>query len=108
MLDLSYAAARELEMVKAGITPVQIEVVGEHGPVIPIPESLVPIIAGMILKTDKMPPPSSRKPIGYQVPLMPVRELPKEALHVRRERRIGSMLAADHTAHNIVPVLVLS
>jgi len=34
--------------------------------------------------------------------------MPQEALYVRRERRIGSMLAADHTAHNTVPVLILS
>ncbi|MBX3237852.1 MAG: septal ring lytic transglycosylase RlpA family protein [Nitrospiraceae bacterium] len=109
MLDLSYAAARELGMVEVGIAPVQIEVVGDHGPVMPIPASMIPSVAGTILRTDSASPGSySRRSSGYHSPVVQIREMPKEALYVRRERRIGSMLAADHTAHNTVPVLVLS
>jgi rare lipoprotein A len=108
MLDLSYAAARELGMVESGITPVQIEVVGDHGPLIPLPQSIIPSVAGLLMMTEHIPSSLARKMSGYHMPLMPVRELPKEALYVRRERRNGSMLAADHTAHNTVPVLVVS
>ena len=50
----------------------------------------------------------SRPEEGFELPTVPVRMMPREALYVRRERRIGSMLAADHTAHNIVPVLIVS
>ena len=95
MLDLSHAAARELGMVEAGTTAVQIEVIGDHRPVAQIPSTKIPAVSGMVLNT-------------VERPAVPVRMMPQEALYVRRERRIGSMLAADHTAHNTVPVLILS
>ncbi len=109
MLDLSYAAARELGMVEVGTSSVQVEVVGDHGPVIPLPTSIIPRAAGAIFRTEGVESGyRSRKWERIHVPSTPVRELPKEALYVRRERRIGAMLAADHTAHNTVPVLVLT
>jgi len=52
MLDLSQAAARELGMLEAGTSPVQIEVIGNHRPVAPIPSSLIASVAGMLLNTD--------------------------------------------------------
>ena len=109
MLDLSQAAARELGMLEVGTSPVQIEVMGSHRPVVPIPPSLIASVAGMLLNTDtrfvKRP---TRHEEGVEVPAAPPRMMPQEALYVRRERRIGSMLAADHSAHNTVPGLIVS
>ncbi|MEK6802159.1 MAG: septal ring lytic transglycosylase RlpA family protein [Nitrospirota bacterium] len=109
MLDLSHAAARELGMVEAGTTAVQIEVIGDHRPVAQIPPTKIPAVAGILLNVDTRAVRQHRRPEeGVERPAVPVRMMPQEALYVRRERRIGSMLAADHTAHNTVPVLILS
>lgn len=109
MLDLSHAAALELDMVEAGTSVVQIEVIGEHRPVAPIPPSRIPTVAGLVLNTEthatKRP---TRQDSALEVPAVPLRMMPQEALYVRRERRIGSLLAADHSAHNIIPVLIVS
>lgn len=109
MLDLSHAAAVELDMVEVGTSIVQLEVIGEHRAVAPIPPSRIPAVAGLLLDVDTR---VSRRPIrrdfGLEAPALSHRILPQEALYVRRERRIGAMLAADHAAHNRVPVLILS
>ncbi len=108
MLDLSRAAARELGMVEAGTTAVQIEVMGDHRAVAPIPAGEILAVAGMLLNKDINPVRPRNRTEGFEVPAVPVRMIPQEALYVRRERRIGSILAANHTAHNTVPMLVLS
>ncbi len=109
MLDLSRAAARELGMVEVGITAVQIEVIGDHRAVPPIPTGTVSVVAGVLLNKDTQAIRQKSQPEeGFEVPAVPVRMMPQEALYVRRERRIGSMLAADHTAHNTVPVLIVA
>lgn len=109
MLDLSQAAARELGMIDAGTSAVQIEVIGNHRPVTPMPSSMIPSVAGMLLNTDtRLPKRHRRQQEGVTVPVVPLRMMPQEALYVRRERRIGSMLAADHSAHNTVPGLIVS
>jgi len=109
MLDLSHAAARELGMVEVGTTAVQIEVIGDHRPVAPIPSARIPAVAGMLLNADVHARRQQSRPAeGFEVPAVPVRMMPQEALYVRRERRIGSMLAADHTAYNTIPVLIVS
>lgn len=109
MLDLSHAAARELGMLEAGTSAVQIEVIGNHRPVIQMPSSMIPSVAGMLLNTDtRLVKRHSPEEEGVEVPAVPLRMMPQEALYVRRERRIGSMLAADHSAHNTVPGLIVS
>lgn len=109
MLDLSHAAASELGMIETGTTAVQIEVIGDHRPVAPIPPTKIPAVAGTLLSTDmRVMKQHPRPDEGVEKSAIPVRMMPQEALYVRRERRIGSMLAADHTAHNTVPVLILS
>ena len=66
-------------------------------------------VAGLLLNRDTRPVRQrGRQQEGFELPALPVRMNPREALYVRRERRIGSMLAADHTAHNTVPVLIVS
>ena len=108
MLDLSLAAARELDMVEAGTTVVYIEVTGEHHVVAPVPAGKTFAVAGTMLNGDARPSMLNRAGEGLEMPVGPIRMMPQEALYVRRERRIASMLAADHTAHNTVPVLVVS
>lgn len=109
MLDLSHAAARELGMVDAGIASVQVEVVADHRPVMPLPPQTLPVVAGVLLNMNERQVVQSGRPGGdLQGPALPMRMLPQEAIYVRRERRIGSMLAADHTAHNTVPVFVVA
>jgi rare lipoprotein A len=109
MLDLSHAAAREIGMVEAGTTAVQIEVIGNHRPVMPVPLAKIPTVAGMLLNTDvPVAREHSLSAEVFEAPAVPVRMMPQEALYVRRERRIGSMLANDHTAHNTIPVLIVS
>lgn len=109
MLDLSHAAAVELDMVEVGTSIVQIEVIGDHRAVAPIPPSKIPAVAGLLLNADTR---VAKRPIlqdfGLGAPALSHRMMPQEALYVRRERRIGTMLAANHSAHNTVPVLILS
>lgn len=108
MLDLSHAAARELDMVEAGTTAVYIEVTGDHHVVAPVPGGKIFAVAGTMLTGDAYAGSYNRIGEGFEMPAGPIRMMPPEALYVRRERRIGSILAADHTAHNTVPVLVVS
>ena len=108
MLDLSHAAARELGMVEAGTTAVQIEVIGNHRPVAPVPAGKTSTVAGLLTSDTRLVRQRGRQQEGFELPSLPVRMNPGEALYVRRERRIGSILAADHTAHNTVPVLIVS
>lgn len=109
MLDLSHAAARELGMVEAGTTAVQIEVIGGHRPIVPVPVAGVPTVAGMLMNTVIHAERHHSLPQeGFESPAASARRMPQEALYVRRERRIGSMLAADYTAHSTVPMLILS
>ncbi|MCC2642722.1 MAG: exported protein of unknown function, putative Rare lipoprotein [Nitrospira sp.] len=109
MLDLSYAAAREIGMVESGTTAVQIEVIGNHRPVVPVPVAKVATVAGTLLNTNVSRVRAQSRSIGaFEAPDVPVRMMPQEALYVRRERRIGSMLANDHTAHNTIPMLIVS
>jgi peptidoglycan lytic transglycosylase len=108
MLDLSHAAARELDMVEAGTTTVYIEVTGDHHVVTPVPVGAIFAVAGSMLTGDVRPSRPHRVGEGLERLDGPVRMMPQEALYVRRERRIGSILAADHTAHNTVPGLIVS
>ncbi|MBA2485315.1 MAG: septal ring lytic transglycosylase RlpA family protein [Nitrospira sp.] len=95
MLDLSHAAARELDMVHAGTTAVQIEVMGEHRVGAPIPLGARAAVAGLHITRDMRPARQrGRSEKGFETPTVPIRMRPQEALYVRRERRIGSMLAA--------------
>jgi len=109
MLDLSQAAARELGMLEAGTSAVQIEVIGNHLPVTHLPSSGILSVAGQLLNTNTRPLKRKTSPEqDLNVPVLPLRLMPQEALYVRRERRIGNMLAADHSAHSTVPGLLVS
>ena len=108
MLDLSHAAAQELDMVETGTTAVHIEVIGDHGVVAPLPSRELSTVGKMLLGRESRPVNQRSRSQEMALPLVTTRIMPQEALYVRRERRIGSMLAADHTAHHTVPMLIVS
>ncbi|HVG01822.1 MAG TPA: septal ring lytic transglycosylase RlpA family protein [Nitrospira sp.] len=108
MLDLSHAAARELGMVESGTAAVYIEVTGDHHVVSPVPASKIFSVAGVMLNKEARPSKLNRIDEGLERSVGLIRMMPQEALYVRRERRIGSILAANHTAHKTVPVLIVS
>ncbi len=109
MLDLSHAAAHALDMVESGITAVQIEVIGDHRAVAPIPPRELPGFAGIILSRESRSTSERRQSEeGVNRAAMITPAMSQQALYARRERRIGSMLAADHTAHNPVAALIIS
>jgi rare lipoprotein A len=106
MLDLSHAAARELEMVDMGTAAVQIEVIGDHRRVAPRPSRELSALLRVLVNRESHPA-TSQSEAGVERTAVPIRLMPQEALYVRRERRNGSMLAVDHTAHHTVPVLIV-
>ena len=104
MLDVSQAVARALDMVEMGTAAVQIEVIGAHRGFMPVPARHW---ANMWLGSEG-PPISRPSQKGVELPVVTLRLIPQEAMYVRRERRSGSALAADYTAHRTVPVLLVS
>jgi rare lipoprotein A len=84
ILDLSYAAAQRLDMLRDGISAVQLEVVGQHGfdtimtePAKGVSVS-VPYVFVQIQPTDQSP-----------------RLIPTDILRERRARRVGDIMAAE-------------
>ena len=106
MLDLSQAAARALDMVDMGTAAIQLEVIGAHRGLLPVPDRQWVSITGLVFSTDSRPS-SKRSQKGVEPPKVALRLMPQEALYVRRERRSGSVLAADHLAHRDVPSLLV-
>ncbi len=100
MLDLSHAAARELEMVDMGTAAVQIEVIGDHRRVAPRPSrELSSMLSLLVNRESHAARQFNRTAAGLEPPAVTRRLMPQEALYMRRARRIGSMLAANPTAH---------
>ena len=107
ILDLSYAAAQELEMVRDGISAVYLEVVGRHGPELSVGQ--VPMAA----KTAWLfhhtghtwPVPLPDRDIRGSVDAL--RMMPSDILRERRARRVGDILAAEHRA-DVVATLALT
>ena len=99
MLDLSQAAARALDMVEKGTAPVQLEVIGAHRGFWPLPP---PQWTHLSLSSQGLFT-SRSSPKEMESPRVALRLMPRDALYVRRERRSGSVLPADYTAHRAVP-----
>ncbi|HVG03221.1 MAG TPA: septal ring lytic transglycosylase RlpA family protein [Nitrospira sp.] len=99
MLDLSQAAAGALDMVEKGTAPVQVEVIGAHRGLWPLPPQHW---AHLSLSPEGLFT-SRRSPKDMESPMVALRRMPQDALYVRRERRNGSVLPADYTAHKAVP-----
>jgi rare lipoprotein A len=95
VLDLSLAAARELNMVASGVAAVHLEVVGE-------PQG------GRMSEVDLLPVPRAAKAAGasedsrslaHPRTVRAVRALPNDLLNQRRLRRAGDYQAAERRAY---------
>jgi rare lipoprotein A len=107
ILDLSYAAARELEMVRDGISAVYLEVVGRHGPELSAGEASTAAKTTWLLDQARhtWPAPLPDRDIGGSVDAL--RMMPSDILRERRARRVGDILAAERRA-DVVATLELS
>jgi rare lipoprotein A len=88
MLDLSQAAAQALDMIERGTAAVQIEVIGEHGGLMPSPPPHRSSEAGVLLGRGPRPARGWCHD-GGEIPTVTGRIRPHETLDVRRERRPG-------------------
>jgi len=114
ILDLSLAAADRLGMVHGGVSVIQLEVIGDRRPDFMLAaeesdQSVSPLVSVHRLNLQEM----RALPVfvlAHADPTMtPVHRLPPtDILLQRRLRRVGSMLAADHTAHTENVTLVLA
>jgi rare lipoprotein A len=103
VLDLSHAAAVCLGMERGGLTLVQVEIVGERGPV-----ALLSSDALSLLSRNKTLWFGSLAPaIDPTIIVSPFRLLPGDLWLQRRAWRVPAMLEADHTAHTEVAGLAL-
>lgn len=114
ILDLSMAAAERLGMVRGGVSVIQIEVIGDRRPESILAAEESAPAGTSLLSMQRLRQPDMRMAqelmLAHPDPAMvPVAHLgPMDMLMPRRVRGIGSMLAADHTAHTENVTLVLS
>ncbi len=97
VIDLSLAAARELDMVESGVAAVQIEVVGDRG-------------AGLVSDADLTPLPVAMKSdatgedalsLAQPRKVRADRMIPKDVRRQRRVRRAADFLAAERCAYTV-------
>jgi rare lipoprotein A len=97
VIDLSLAAARELDMVESGVAAVQIEVVGDRG-------------AGLVSDADLTPLPVAMKSdatgedalsLAQPRKVRADRMIPKDVRRQRRVRRAADFLAAERRAYAV-------
>jgi peptidoglycan lytic transglycosylase len=104
ILDLSHAAAVQLEMDRGGLTHIQVEIVGQRHPELLFLSEAAsqgafsPLIGVNAVPTDHAAP----------VMTPSLRALPSDLWITRRIRRVPAMLAADHTAYAEVAALTFS
>jgi len=107
ILDLSYAAARELDMVRDGISAVYLEVVGRHGSELSPGQASSAAKTAWLLDQGRLtwPMPLPDRDIGGRVDAL--RMMPSDLLRERRARRVGDIMAAEHRA-DVVATLHLA
>jgi rare lipoprotein A len=114
MLDLSYAAARELGMVEGGISAVHVEVIGDHrsSALLRLAELKEAVGEGLV---SRLAEPVSTAPGSAPDDLTRghsskriVRSILADMLHERRVRRVAGVLANTHTAFRAVPTLLVA
>ncbi|MEC4890180.1 MAG: septal ring lytic transglycosylase RlpA family protein [Nitrospira sp.] len=113
ILDLSLAAADRLGMVAGGLSVIQLEVIGDRRPDFMLAAEESAQSTSPLLSVHRLNQPELRvlpvSVLAHADPTMtPVHRLPPtDILLQRRLRRVGSMLAADHTAHTENVTLIL-
>jgi rare lipoprotein A len=113
ILDLSLAAADRLGMVDGGVSVIQLEVIGDRRPDFMLAaEESAPVTSSLLSIHGLNQPELRVLPVfvlAHADPTMtPLHRLPPtDILLQRRLRRVGSMLAADHTAHTENVTLIL-
>ncbi len=114
ILDVSYAAAARLGMVERGLSVVQVEVIGDHRPEYLLSfDQEIPRTVFLAMKVTGAEARQARAPIPMWVrhdraEIKVQRQFPGDVVLQRRSRRIPSILASDHSAHNTVAALVLA
>lgn len=114
ILDLSYAAASELDMVDGGVSVIQLEVIGDHRPNFLVSEEQsegVPLVNALRdfpishLERDHEP---TRAVVQHGTSQgRGIRLPPTDVLHERRVRRVATIFALDHSVYTTVAALVL-
>lgn len=111
VIDLSRAAARELEMMENGVAAVQIEVIGEPQDDVRIPNRMTGGLRSMpvALRLINSQQCSSSGGLMFAPPrkVRGVRMLPTDIMRERRIRRVADVLAADHRAYSVASLSVV-
>jgi rare lipoprotein A len=97
ILDVSYGAAKRLNMLRDGISAIQLEVVGQHGLGTTFSEPGAQAGAARLEETALHPVSVSMPQVLSQIrPLdRSPRLMPADVIRERRARRVGDIMAAD-------------
>lgn len=98
ILDVSYAAAKRLNMLRDGISAIQLEVVGQHGFGAMLSEPTGRQVGAAPLQETALHPVSVSMPqvLSQIQPLdRGPRLMPADVIRERRARRVGDIMAAD-------------
>jgi rare lipoprotein A len=98
ILDVSYAAAKRLVMLRDGISAIQLEVVGQHGFQTDLTESTRETAGSVFSQETALLAVSVSKPqvlSQIQPSDRGHRVMPADILRERRARRVGDIMAAD-------------
>ena len=110
ILDLSYAAAKRLDMLHDGISAIQLEVVGQHG----LNTVMIEPTRGTAIE---IPPQETALRPASVFPLPQIstqmrstdrnlRFMPIDVLRERRARRVGDILAADRRVDLVAELML--
>lgn len=115
ILDLSFAAARQLDMVDHGISAVQLEVIGYQGEELLLTDERGSMTSWTLAPLEDGPLPghyetgrtSSRRLIQISAPgAREVRLPPGDILRERRFRRVADILAAEHRVYAVAALQI--
>jgi len=109
ILDLSYAAAKRLDMLHDGISAIQLEVVGQHG----LNTVMIEPTRGTAIEIP--PQETALRPASVSLPQIStqmrstdrnLRFMPIDILRERRARRVGDILAADRRVDLVAELML--
>jgi rare lipoprotein A len=109
ILDLSYAAAKRLDMLHDGISAIQLEVVGQHG----LNTVMIEPTRGTAIEIP--PQETALRPASVSLPQIStqmrstdrnLRFMPIDVLRERRARRVGDILAADRRVDLVAELML--